>query len=89
MLCVLIFESPHGGDYNEYTQYTIFNIKRKSSLIIPNLHLCDFSKGLKGQFETAVVNEQSFSSHRSSTVIRVFQPVRVTSRDVMAMQRAS
>ena len=25
-------ESPHGGDSNEYTQYTIFNIKRKIDL---------------------------------------------------------
>ena len=35
------FESPHGGDSNEYTQYTIFNIKRKSHLVIPNLQLWD------------------------------------------------
>ena len=26
-------ESPHRGDSNEYTQYTIFNIKRKIDLI--------------------------------------------------------
>ena len=25
-------ESPHRGDSNEYTQYTIFNIKRKIDL---------------------------------------------------------
>ena len=30
-------ESPHRGDSNEYTQYTIFHIK-----IIPNLQLWDF-----------------------------------------------
>ena len=28
--CVLSLESPHRGDSNEYTQYTIFNIKRKT-----------------------------------------------------------
>ena len=37
-----------------------FNIKRKSLLIILNLQLWDFfSKGLKNEFETAVVNEPS------------------------------
>ena len=25
--CVFSLESPHRGDSNEYTQYTIFNIK--------------------------------------------------------------
>ena len=58
MLCVLIRIA--SGDYSEFTQYTIFNIKKKnfkSSKIIPNLQLRDFSKGLKSKFETAVVNE--------------------------------
>ena len=30
--CVLSLESPHRGDSNEYTQYTIFNIKKKITL---------------------------------------------------------
>ena len=30
--CVFSLESPHGGDSNEYTQYTIFNIKKKTTL---------------------------------------------------------
>ena len=43
MLCVII-ESPHRGNSNECTQYTIFNIKkRKITQIIPNLQLWDFS----------------------------------------------
>ena len=51
-------ESPHRGDSNEYTQYTIFNIQKKISLTIPNTQLLGFfSKGLKDEFETAVVNE--------------------------------
>ena len=29
VFCVLPLESPHRGDSNEYTQYTIFNITRK------------------------------------------------------------
>ena len=28
-------ESPHLGDSNEYTQYTIFNIKRQITLYYP------------------------------------------------------
>ena len=27
--CVFLLESPHRGDSNEYTQYTVFNIKKK------------------------------------------------------------
>ena len=39
-------ESPHRGDSNEYTKYTIFSKKkRKSPLIIPNLQLWDFFQG--------------------------------------------
>ena len=29
--CVLSLELPHWGDSNEYTQYTIFNIKKKTT----------------------------------------------------------
>ena len=28
--CVFLLESPHRGDSNEYTQYTIFNMKKKN-----------------------------------------------------------
>ena len=53
-------ESPHRGDSNEYTQYTIFNMKKEN---IPKLsQICSdriFSNGLKNEFETAVVNEPS------------------------------
>ena len=53
-------ESPDRGDSNEYTQYTIFNIKKKKiHYINQTLQPCDFSKGLKNGFETAVVNEPS------------------------------
>ena len=30
--CVFSLESPHRGDSNEYTQYTIFNVKKKITL---------------------------------------------------------
>ena len=53
-------ESPHRGDSNEHTQYTIFSIKRKSPEIILNLQRWDlFFKGLKNEFETDMVNEPS------------------------------
>ena len=35
--CVLSLESPHRGDSNEYTQYTIFNIKKKIILNFPQI----------------------------------------------------
>ena len=56
-------ESPHRGDSNEYTQHAIINIKKKITLNIPNILLSAamgfFSKGLKNEFKTAMVNEPS------------------------------
>ena len=53
-------ESPRRGDCNKYTQYTIFNIKKKITLIYSKSAAMGFcSKGLKNEFETAVVNELS------------------------------
>ena len=57
--CVFSLESPHRGDSNENTQHTIS--KEKENL--PKLsQICSygmFSKGLKNEFETALVNEPS------------------------------
>ena len=50
-------ESPHRGDSNEYTQYTIFSMKRKHPKLSAAMGF--FSKGLTNEFETAVVNEPS------------------------------
>ena len=52
-------ESPHRGDSNGNTQYIIFNIKMKITLNYPESEFWDFFKGLKKEFETAVVNEPS------------------------------
>ena len=53
-------ESPQRGDSNEYTQRTIFNIKKKITLIYPKSAAVGFySKGLKNEFETAMINEPS------------------------------
>ena len=53
-------ESPHRGNSNESTQYTIFNIKKK---ITPNYlksaAMGFLSKGLKNEYERVVVNEPS------------------------------
>ena len=58
--CEFLLESPLRGDSDEYTQYTIFNIKRKIILNYPKSEAMGFfSKGLKNEFETAVVNESS------------------------------
>ena len=53
-------ESPHRGDSNEHTQYTIFNMNKKNTINYPKSSAKGFfSKGLKNEFETAVVNEPS------------------------------
>ena len=54
------FESPHQGDSNQNTKYTIFNMKKENHTKLSQI--CSyriFSKGLKNEFETAVVNESS------------------------------
>ena len=59
-------ESPHRGDSNENTQYTIFNMNKKNTLNYPKSAAKGFfSKGLRNEFETAVVDEPS-----------VFEPVK-------------
>ena len=55
--CVFSVESPQGGDSNEYTQYTVFNIKKRRITLICSQGF--FSCGLKNEFETAVVNKPS------------------------------
>ena len=56
--CVFSLEWPGRGDSNDYTQYTLFIIKKKITLIYPKSAAMGFcSKGLKKEFETAVVNQ--------------------------------
>ena len=53
-------ESPHRGNSNEYTLYIIFNMKKEKHLKLSQICSCGiFSKGLKKEFETDVVNEPS------------------------------
>ena len=52
-------ESPHRGYSNEYTQYTIFNMK--NTLNYPKIAaLGFFLQGLKNESETAVVTSHVF-----------------------------
>ena len=67
--CVFSLESPHRGDSNEYTQYTIFNIKMKIILNYPksaaiNFFPRDSRTSSKQPWQTS----HQCSSHRSSTV---------------------
>ena len=59
--CMFSLESPQRGDSNDYTQYTVFYIKKRK--ITLNHAKCAtkgfFSYGLKNEFETAVVNKPS------------------------------
>ena len=58
--CVFSLESPHRGDSKEYTQFTVFNIKKKITLNDPKpAAMGFFPKGLNNEFETAMVNEPS------------------------------
>ena len=58
--CVFSLESPHRGDSNEYTQYTIFQYKKENYPKFYQICSCGiFSKGLKIYFKTALVNEPS------------------------------
>ena len=59
-----------------YAQFTISIHNRKSPYLFLNLQLWDFSKGLKSEFETAMVNEPS-----------VFEPLKVYSRLVGSTMR--
>ena len=53
-------ESPHRGDSNEHTQYTIYNITKKIPINYPKTAaMGSCSKGPKNEFEPAVVNEPS------------------------------
>ena len=53
-------ESPHGGDSNEYSRYTISQYEKENHSKLSKICNCwIFPKGLKNEFETTVVNEPS------------------------------
>ena len=79
--CVFSLESPQRGDSNKYTQYTISQYKKENHLKlsqIRNYGIC--SKGLKNEFETAMVNEPSvfkpLKFHCSFFFVKVYRQSR-------------
>ena len=75
--CVFSLESPHRGDSNKYIQYTHFQYKkRKIALNYPKTAVMGiFAKGLKNEFETAVVNEPSvFESLKFYCMVFIVAP---------------
>ena len=57
LYCVFSLKSPHRGDSNKYTQYTIFNTNKENHPKLTQICSYEIFKGLKNEFETAVVNE--------------------------------
>ena len=58
--CVFSLESPHRGDSNKYTQYTISQYKKENHPKLSQICNCGICfKGPKNEFEPAVVNEPS------------------------------
>ena len=62
-------ESPHRGDSNDYTQYTIFNLKTKITLYYPK-------SACKMEFETAGVYEPSVFEPLKFYCIFFFQVIK-------------
>ena len=53
-------ESPHRGDSNECTQYPFFKINTKNHHNLSQICSYEnFAKGLKNEFNSAVVNEST------------------------------
>ena len=68
--CVSSLESPHRGASNEYTQYTIFNIKKKITLNYPKSAAMGFcSNGLKNEFETASRGKRAISVRATEVLL--------------------
>ena len=44
---MFLLESPHRGDSKEYTQYTVFNIKKKITLNYPKSAAMGFFLGIQ------------------------------------------
>ena len=57
---MLPLKSPHRGDSNKNTKYTIFSLIKKITLNYPKAAAMGFfCQGLQNEFQTAVVNEPS------------------------------
>ena len=77
VFCVLSIESPHQGDSNEYTQYTIFNIKKEYHPKLSKIY--SFGIFSMNEFETTMVNEPSvFEPLKVYCIIKTFLSLVVT-----------
>ena len=83
-------ESPHRGDSNECTQYTIFSMNKKTTINYLKFTASGFfSKGLKNEFETAVVNEPSvFEPLKLYCIYAIRAPLRAEDRKFLVYRRA-
>ena len=69
---VFSLESPHRGDSNEYTQYTIFNMNKKNTLNYPkSAALGFFSRDSRMSSKQPWLTSHQCSSHWSSTVLEL------------------
>ena len=51
--CVFSVESPHSGDSNEFTQYTVLNIKKKITLNFSKLQPRDYFLGTQERVQNS------------------------------------
>ena len=56
--CVFSLESPHRGDANEYTQYSIFNMNKKNTLNYPKILAMGFFCSPKGEHIVAALSDR-------------------------------
>ena len=69
--CVFALESPHRGDSNEYTQYTIFTIKTKITQNYNKSAAMEFFQGTQERVRNSRGRRShKCSSHWSSTVLQ-------------------
>ena len=74
--CLFSLESPHPGDSNQYTQYTIFQYEKENhSKLSQFCNFGIFSKGLKYELERVGQKcfKWHFSSSRATTVPNCFE----------------
>ena len=72
--CLFSLESPHRGDSNDNTQYTIFNIKNENHPKLSQIYSYGiFPRDSKTSSKQPRYTCHQCSSHRSSTVVFLFE----------------
>ena len=70
--CMFELESPHRGDSNKYTQFTIFNIKKKIALNCPKSAAIRFFQGTKTKKRVRNSHGKRAISLRATEVLLYF-----------------